>query len=219
MKKSMPATASSRKTIIFKEAARLFREKGYNGSTLRDLAKRAGVQGGSVYHHYASKQEILFMIMEYTLTMLILKVRQEIEGETKPLAKLRRAIQFHIEYHTVDTDETYVTDSELRSLDQSNYKKIVTLRNNYEMIFREIMEAGNAQGEMHIDDVKLASKALLQMCTGISYWYTPGGDKSIRDIADYYISLFFWGICREKQERPASVPDTPQPFSRELPCP
>ncbi|MDP3479917.1 MAG: TetR/AcrR family transcriptional regulator [Desulfoprunum sp.] len=206
----MSASASSRKTIIFKEAARIFREKGYNGSSLRDLAKRAGVQGGSIYHHFSSKQEILYMIMECTMTTLILNVRQAIEGVERPLDRLRKAIQFHIEYHTIDTDETYVTDSELRSLEPANYTKIVALRNRYERVFREIMAEGLARGEMHIDDVNLASKALLQMCTGISYWYTPAGEKSISDIAKQYIDLFFWGICRGKQGRQTGESDDRQ---------
>lgn len=197
-----PPTASSRKTIIFKEAARLFREKGYNGSTLRDLASRAGVQGGSIYHHYSSKQEILFMIMEWTMTMLIDKVRQAIDGETRPLEKLRRAIQAHIEFHTVDTDETYVADSELRSLEPANYEKIVALRDSYEAIFRTIMEEGIAREELQIGDVSLTAKALLQMCTGISAWYRPGGEKAIGEIAGHYIDLFFWGACRGRQPEP-----------------
>jgi len=70
----MPAI-TSRKEIIFREAARLFKEKGYNSSTLRGLANKAGIKGGSIYHHYSSKQEILYLIMEYTMTNLINRVQ------------------------------------------------------------------------------------------------------------------------------------------------
>jgi AcrR family transcriptional regulator len=185
---------SSRKAIIFREAARLFREKGYSGSTLRELAKRAGVKGGSIYHHFASKQEILFMIMDYTMTNLIHKVQYEIKDETSPLDKLRNAIRFHIEYHTIDADETYVADAELRSLEVHNYKKIVKMRNIYEDIYKDIMREGMETGVMKIDNLTIASRALLQMCTGISYWYNPDGDLSINDIADSYVDLFCWGV-------------------------
>ncbi len=190
-----PTSASSRKTIIFREAARLFREKGYSGSTLRDLAKKAGVKGGSVYHHYSSKQEILFTIMEHTMSMLITRVQEAIAAETRPINKLRKAIQFHIAYHTADSDETFVTDAELRNLDPDNLDTIVGMRDRYEAIFRQIMEEGVACGEMRIGNVGLVSKALLQMCTGVSSWYRPEGEQSISDIADYYIELFFRGIC------------------------
>jgi len=196
MKSTLPPPVVSRKAIIFKEAARLFREKGYSGSTLRELAGKAGVKGGSVYHHFSSKQEILFTIMEHTMSTLIMRVQEAIATETKPIDKLRKAIQFHIAYHTADSDETFVTDAELRSLDAENLTTIVALRDHYERIFRQIMEEGVTREEMQIGNGRLASKALLQMCTGVSAWYRPEGEKSISDIADYYIELFFRGISR-----------------------
>jgi len=189
----------SRKRIIFKEAARLFREKGYHSSTLRGLANRAGIKGGSIYHHYSSKQEILYLIMEYTMINLTDGVRLAIKNEPDPLQRLRRAISSHIEYHTTNMDETYVTDAELRSLDAANYKTIVEMRNSYEEIFRIILQEGNANGKMHISNIKTASRALLQMCTGISYWFNPDGKQSISRITENYIELFFWGICGQSK--------------------
>ncbi len=196
----MASNNSSRKTIIFKEAARLFREKGYHGSTLRELAKRAGVKGGSIYHHYSSKQEILFIIMDYTMTNLINKVKLEIEDAVSPLEKLRKAIKFHVEYHTIDRDETYVADAELRSLNDHNHKKIVKMRDDYERLYREIVQEAIDIGEIKVDSVSLASKALLQMCTGISYWYKPNGKQTINEIADEYVDLFLWGVCGKSEE-------------------
>ncbi len=195
----MAINNSSRKTIIFKEAARLFREKGYHGSTLRELAKRAGVKGGSIYHHYSSKQEILYLIMDYTMNNLINKVKLEIEGIGSPLDKLRQAIRFHVEYHTIDRDETYVADAELRSLDVKNYKKIIKMRDKYELIYRGIIQDGIAEGDIAAQSVGLASRALLQMCTGISYWYKPNGKQTIDEITDEYVDLFLWGVCRKSK--------------------
>ncbi len=187
--------SSTTKTVIFKEAARLFREKGYSGSSQRALAERVGLQGASIYHHFPSKQDILYAIMEYTMTSLLQKVRLELLDESPPLTKLGKAIRAHIAYHTVDRDETYVTDAELRSLEPANYKKIAAMRAAYEQIFMGIMSDGVQQGSMRVDDVALATKALLQMCTGISYWYSPGGRRPIGEIADQYVELFLWGIC------------------------
>ncbi|WP_300668885.1 TetR/AcrR family transcriptional regulator [Desulfoluna sp.] len=189
---------ASRKTIIFREAARLFREKGYSGSTLRELAKRAGVKGGSIYHHFNSKQEILFMIMEDTMVNLITRVSREIEEVTSPREKLRKAIRAHVAFHAMDADETYVSDAELRSLDLTNYKKIVGMRDQYEGIYKKMLQEGIDTEELEIDNVTLSSRALLQMCTGISYWYTPEGPLTIQEIADNYVDLFFHGVCRKQ---------------------
>lgn len=191
----------STKTIIFREAARLFRERGYNGATQRQLADRVGVQGASIYHHFPSKQDILFAIMEDTMTGLLQEVRRGLEGETAPPARLRRAIRVHINYHRVNRDETYVADAELRSLDAANYKKIVTMRSAYERIFTDILKDGVAEGFMQVGDVSLATKALLQMCTGISYWYSPSGRRPIGEIIDQYVELFFWGVCGKTEHK------------------
>ncbi len=185
----------TRKEIILREAAHLFREKGYAGTTLRGLAKRAGVQGGSIYYHFSSKQEILMMIMVETMTSLIERVRLEIDVGETPLEKLRNAVKFHIEYHTNDRDETYVADAELRSLEPENHQKIVEMRRSYERIFRDILRAGIHQGCMEISNVPLAARALLQMCTGISYWYSSSGPDSIDTIVDSYVNLFLYGLC------------------------
>ncbi|MCP4105267.1 MAG: TetR/AcrR family transcriptional regulator [Desulfobacteraceae bacterium] len=203
----MNSKVSSRKTIILREAARLFREKGYSGTNLRELAKSSGVQGGSIYHHFSSKQEILFQIMEYTMTILINKVQDAIKNEKDPFKGLCNAIRFHIEYHTIDTNETYVTDSELRSLEPANYKKIITMRDKYEQIYIQLMKQGIETGEMKVDNVKLTVKALLQMCTGVSYWFKPNGSLSISDIAEKYIKIFFWGIAKKKSNASYRFPD------------
>lgn len=189
---------STRKTSILREAACLFREKGYNGSTLRQLATRVGIKGGSIYHHFASKQEILFMIMKYTMGNLIQRVRQEIENEQGVLDKLRSAMRCHIEYHTIDADETYVTDAELRSLSADNYKIIVGMRNNYEAVYRDILREGRATGVMEITNLSITSRALLQMCTGISLWYRPDGPLTINEIEDTYMDLFCRGVLADR---------------------
>ena len=138
------------------------------------------------------------MIMEYTMTNLITKVSQEIDGVESPLDKLRNAIRAHVEYHTMDVDETYVADAELRSLEVTNYKKIVKMRDRYEKIYKEILQEGIDTGEMGLENVTIASRALLQMCTGISYWYNPEGPLSIKEIADSYVDLFFHGVSGKK---------------------
>ncbi len=193
---------STTKTLIFKQAARLFREKGYNGSTQRQLADRVGLQGASIYHHFPSKQDILYAIMEYTMVSLLDKVRREIAESGSPQERLRRAIAAHILYHTLDRDETYVTDAELRSLETANYQKIAAMRLAYEQIFRGILQEGLDEGSMCLGDVSLATKALLQMCTGISYWYSPAGRQSIGEIVNEYIDLFLWGACGKLHKEP-----------------
>ena len=100
----------SRREIILQEAAHLFREKSYPGANLRELARRAGIQGGSIYHHFASKQEILFQLMDHTMSDMIKRLTAQLAVIECPLEKLRTTVHFHIEYHVTGPDQTYITD-------------------------------------------------------------------------------------------------------------
>lgn len=188
---------SPRRLIILKEAARLFSEKGYMASTLRELAKRSGVQGGSIYHHFSSKQEILYQIMDYTMTNLIYRLESEINDIDDPPLMLKKAVGFHIAYHVTERCETFVTDTEIRALSGSDLEKIIRKRSKYEKIFRDILDKGNDSGLMKVTDTKIAAKAILQMCTGVSYWYRDNSHLKIDEITDKYLDLIVRGVAGE----------------------
>jgi len=202
----MSVTGHSRKQIILKEAARLFREKGYLASTLRELARRAGVQGGSIYHHFSSKQEILFVLMDNTMNDMIERLSSSIAELDCPLARLRHAIRLHIEYHIIGPDETYITEDELRNLESENYRRIIVQRDHYQQIFEEIIAEGKACLNWQVSDVKLLARAIIQMCAGVTRWYKTNDKFSIDEIAEQYFSLLLNGLkergAEEKQTQP-----------------
>lgn len=199
-------TRASRKAIILREAARLFREKGYRASTLRELARRSGVQGGSIYYHFTSKQEILYRIMDETMSRLLLGLKQELRGEWDPVGRLGRGIAFHIRYHLENQDETHVTDNELINLEADLRRRIVEKREAYERTFTGILEQGAREGVMSVGSIKLASIAVLQMCTGIPYWFKDEGPLSVDEVVAWYTEFIFWGVlgrARDDEEAAA----------------
>lgn len=183
-----------RREIILQQAAHLFREKGYPGANLRELARRAGIQGGSIYHHFSSKQEILFQLMDQTMSDMIERLTQQLVGAQTPLEKLRRTIHFHIDYHVTGPDQTYITDEELRNLEPENYLKVVAKRDRYQKIIEAIMATGKSEENWQLDEPKLYTRALIKMCAGVSTWYKPGGGMTIRQIAEAYIQLLCNGL-------------------------
>jgi len=192
--KAKVETRPSRKGIILQEAARLFREKGYRASTLRELARRSGVKGGSIYYHFTSKQEILYRIMDETMGNLLLGLEQETRDERDPVRRLNRAIAFHIRYHLENQDETHVADTELINLEDDHHRRIVRRRADYEQAFSGIIREGTRAGVMEVGNVKLASIAILQMCTGVPYWFNEGGPLSVDEVVNRYIDFIFWGV-------------------------
>lgn len=189
-----PSERASRKAIILHEAARLFREKGYRSATLRELARRSGVKGGSIYHHFASKQEILYRIMDRTMDHLLHGLAQETRGAQDPVEGLRRAIAFHIRYHLENRNETHVTDTELKNLENEYFEQVVQKRRAYERMFMEILEEGSRKGRMNVESIRLASIAVLQMCTGVPAWFNERGPLSVEDVVEKYVDFVCWGV-------------------------
>ncbi len=189
-----PESRSSRKGIILQEAARLFREKGYRASTLRELARRSGVQGGSIYYHFASKQEILYRIMDGTMSRLLQGLEHALQRKRDPVHGLRKGIEFHIRYHLENQDEAHVTDTELINLTEDHQAQVLLKRKRYEQAFMGILSEGVESGLMKVGDVKLVSIAVLQMCTAIPHWFDQEGPLSVEDIVTRYIDFIFWGV-------------------------
>lgn len=184
----------SRRGIILQEAAHYFREKGYSGANLRELARRAGIQGGSIYHHFASKQEILFQLMDNTMSDLVDRLSAILAPLDCPTEQLRQTIRFHIEYHIVGPDETYITDDELRNLETDNYQQIIAKRDLYQQLFEKIITLGKIEQDWQVSDVKLLARAIIQMGAGVARWYQPNGKFSIDQIADQYFALLSKGL-------------------------
>jgi AcrR family transcriptional regulator len=184
----------ARRNIILKEAAKLFREKGYHASNLRELARRAGIQGGSIYHHFASKQEILFQLMDHTMSDMIERLSALLAPLECPTESLRQTMRFHIEYHIVGPDETYITDEELRNLETENYRQIIAKRDRYQRLFEDILAQGMARQGWQVSDVKLFARGIIQICAGVTRWYKPSGKFTIDQIAERYFALLSGGL-------------------------
>ncbi|TYO95788.1 TetR family transcriptional regulator [Geothermobacter ehrlichii] len=184
----------SRRDLILQEAAHLFREKGYLGANLRELAARVGIKGGSIYHHFASKQEILFEVMDQTMTEMIERLSAALEGAESPSEKLRRMVRFHVDYIVTGADRAYVTDDELKNLEPDNYRAVIAKRDRYQRLIEQILEEGQRQEGWRVPDVKLCCRALIKACAGVATWYKPDGALSLAQIAEVYADLFRNGL-------------------------
>jgi TetR/AcrR family transcriptional regulator, cholesterol catabolism regulator len=169
-------------------------------STLRELAQHCGIQGASIYHHFSSKQEILHEIMDYTMTTLIERLKETIDGAGDPLEKLDRAIRFHIRYHIKNPHITHVTDNELRNLKAEYLEYILRKRDEYEGLLHRLLSEGIAAGLIKVDNMPLARMAILQMCTGVTIWFRQNGPLTVDQVAEAYIQFIRWGVLGKVTE-------------------
>ena len=178
-----------RRDDIVANAAKIFAREGYSNVGMRDIADAVGIKGASLYHHFPSKEDILFAIC--------LTVTQEPAEENLPLldaagtpterrSSLVRAHLVHLNRRRV---EYIVGLHELASLTPEHRVTVEDYRRQYQRRVRDVITAGMRSGEFSVPDARLASFALTDMLNGISNWFHHGGELSIEDVADNYVEL------------------------------
>jgi AcrR family transcriptional regulator len=176
--------------VVVRAAVRNFADVGYHGTSMRDIARDADVTVASIYHHFASKQEILRDVMAHTLRELIGLTRTALSAAgPAPSDQLAALMRAWIEFHTSHAAEALIGASELRSLDEPGRLLVVALRDEQEGIFREVIERGVAAGEFGTPFPREAARAVINMGYAVASWYRPGGDHSPAEMARRYCEL------------------------------
>lgn len=166
--------ADTMRTIRKAAIARIYRH-GFEAMNLRDLAADVNLRLGSLYNYVPQKQEFLASLVEDIMLELLQDFSQRMAGLGGPMERLLAFVRFHIEWHTVRKEETFIGNMELRSLTPDQYRRIVGLRKDYEAQVRAILADGQKAGLWHVDDVRVTTLALLSLLTGISTWYRQDG--------------------------------------------
>lgn len=174
---------------IRESALRLFASHGYEATGIRDVARDAGLSLSSIYHYVGSKEDLLLAIATKAMEDLRTAGEEALAKATAPAERLAALVEAHVFVHGRDRLEALVSDTELRALSEPERKDAVKLRDRYEALWQQILDDGVAAGEFVAEDTRLVRLALLQMCTGVAYWYSPAGDRSLEHIAKTFADL------------------------------
>ena len=167
----------------------LFRARGYHGTSVRAIAQMVGVEAASLYHHFPSKQEILYGIFNRTMDSLLDGLQRALAANSGFEERLRAAIRFHVLFHIEHQDEAFISHSELRSLAEPNRRRTTAKRDRYEAMLREFLASGAKAGVFEIRDVRLTTIAILTLCSGVSDWFTARGRLSADAIVEHYADM------------------------------
>jgi AcrR family transcriptional regulator len=187
---------------IRKAGVRLIFEHGYEAMSLRQLAAEVGIQVGSLYNHIATKQELLFDLVQDHINELLRQLDRALAGKDEPREKLRAFVAFHVGYHMTRKREVFIANSELRSLEPANYAAVVALRRAYEQRLSDILSEGVASGAFEVVDVQVATFAILALLTGLCNWYRPGGRLTKEAIIAAHEKLVLSGVAPELAAAP-----------------
>jgi AcrR family transcriptional regulator len=168
----------------------VFGRHGYHGTSIRDIAERAGLSSAALYHHFSSKQDLLFQIMDRGIEVLV-RQTQEAYAAAPPTPEDRLAaiVRVHVLAHTVDPVGSLVGNSELRSLDPENRAVVVEKRDCQQRLFDRVISDGVAEGVFVAPHPRETARAITSMGTAVASWYRPTGPLGPEEIAARYVTL------------------------------
>jgi AcrR family transcriptional regulator len=167
-------------------ALALFATRGYENTTMVEIAESLGIRAPSLYNHVASKHALLRAVMIGTMESLLDLHEQAVSGRDSQRDALLAATEAHVLYHARHRAEAFVGSREMSSLEPDARDELLTLRDAYERSFRGVIRAGVRSGDFHVASTRLAAYAILEMGIGVSTWFRPDGPLTAQKVARQY---------------------------------
>ena len=188
-------TATDSRQDILRTAARLFQQRGYDATSMNDVAAALKLSKGGLYHHFQSKDEILFNLMDHAMDITQQRVIDPVRGIADPEQRLRMLIRLHIEVVLSERDrEITVMLHENHPLPPALRRRINSRKKDYvhfmENLIAEVQGVRKSKG---IVSPRAAVFALLGMINWIYQWYKPEGTLQGEQLARQYTAIFFAG--------------------------
>jgi AcrR family transcriptional regulator len=163
------------RAAVIDTACALFAERGYRGTSMKDVAETLGVRASSLYNHVTSKQDMLFAIMDKAMDRALGAQEEALAGVEDVSGQLRAATESLVLDFLRNPAEVTVCNTEVRSLDPGNRDAIVAKRDRYASRVRAIIAEGCRSGRFETGNPQLAAFAVLEMGNGAKSWFRPTG--------------------------------------------
>ena len=186
----------ARREQILDEAARLFSERGYHATSMRDIGEATGMLAGSLYAHIASKEDLLYQIVLEAAHQFLGGLEALRAEVLSPEKRLRRAMQSHIGVVADGGDHARVFHHEWTALTGRRRAEVRRLRDRYDRLWDEIVRA-----LPDVTDPKLARLLVLSAANWTYTWYRPEGPLSPDQIADRFTDLLLAGLGTKEEKR------------------
>lgn len=196
---------------IWDAAIHLFASKGFAGTGIREIAEEAGLSVSALYYYVDNKEDLLVQIMQDAQSRLIAAGHTVVATFDDPVAALAGLVELHVAIHATLPLEARVVDSEVRALSEQRVDEIVALRDEYEGLWHEVLVRGLGTGVFSFSNPRTARLALLDMCNGVSAWYSPGGPLTIDELTDEFADLALALVRATREGSPVTVKDLDLP--------
>ena len=178
-------TVRNSRSDVIDAAGRLFAERGYHGTSMRELGKELGLLGSSLYSHVESKQDLLVEVVEEGARLFQASAEQALSIEGKARVRFDALVVGHVDVvmDNVDVARTFL--NEARMLDIDHRQRVIEVRDHYEGVFRSVLDEGIRDGSFRFDiDPKTTSIFILSVLNALERWYDPTGPIDRQGLAN-----------------------------------
>jgi len=175
-------------------AARLFRDKGYSATSMRDLAREVNLQASSLYNHINSKQEILKDICFHNAERFLLEMNIVEQEASSAVKKAEKLIRLHIRMAVEDVTSITAFNDEWRYLEEPHLSAFIELRKDYEQRFMALLQEGIENNELKQIPDEFLLNTVLSSVRWIYDWHKPGRSIAIKKIEEQLLSIILSGI-------------------------
>jgi len=177
-------------------ALRLFKEKGYHATSMRDIASEVGINKGSLYAYINTKEDLLIPVFERAMGMLLAQIQAVTADSTlSPSDRLRRLLRAHVTAVAENLDVLTVYLSEWRQLATDTLATNRNQREEYAALFLQVLEDGVRTGEFRPMDTRIVMLGMIGMCNYLFRWYRSDGRLTPDQIADELIEMVMHGVA------------------------
>jgi AcrR family transcriptional regulator len=190
MNKNVPISIDNRRAELVRVSARLFRERGYDGTTIRDIADAVGMRSGSPFYHFKTKQDILAAVMEEGLVAGLPAAEAIVAGDLPPRAKFRALLRAHLEIVLGEGhDFIPVLLYDWRCLTPELRARVQVLRDRYDQLWQDAVSELTVAGLLRSDS-KVARLLLMGAINYTVLWYKEGQGSNLDQLADEAVAMF-----------------------------
>ena len=179
---------------LFDMAAALFAAKGYHGTSINDLAQAMGLQKGSLYHYFKSKEELLFRLLDEYITAALQEIEKICLLEDEPSEKLRQFMLFYSGFYAGDRDRLVLLINDIDKLGEPYKSQVIEKERRYYRALTGIFTQLQDAGIMKPIPPAVAAYAFFGMVHYTCKWFQQDGDISAESLGEMFLEIFTKGV-------------------------
>jgi TetR/AcrR family transcriptional regulator, cholesterol catabolism regulator len=194
-KTSLPASRFDRRLAeILTHATEVFRKKGYEGASMRDLSRASGMSLAGLYYYFESKERLLYLIQKHTFTTIVRRLKQRLDGVSDPEQRIRIFILNHLEYFLANQAAMKVLSHEADALKNGFASEVAAIKREYYRICVGLLDELKREEGLQFS-TRIAVLSLFGMMNWIYTWHNPRVDADADGLARAMGDILLRGIA------------------------